>query len=114
MLFDGFKLRRDRIRLVKGWFQDTLPVTRAQVGRIAVLRIDGDWYASVKCCLEMLFDQVVNGGSVIIDDYTSCYGAKKAVDEFIAAKRLAVVLLPDGRGGCYFVKPESPVHAVFR
>lgn len=111
LLFDSFNLQRDRIRLVKGWFQDTLPVTRDQIGPIAVLRIDGDWYASVKCCLDMLFDGVVPGGYLIIDDYTSCYGAQKAVDEFIAARGLAVTLTPDGRGGCYFVKPESPARA---
>jgi O-methyltransferase len=104
LLFAELRLRRDRIRLVKGWFQDTLVATRDEIGPIVLLRIDGDWYESVKCCLETLFDSVVTGGAVIVDDYTSCYGAQKAVDEFIASRDLKVTLIPDGRGGCYFLK----------
>jgi O-methyltransferase len=107
LLFDELRLRRDRITLVKGWFQDTLPASRGMVGAIALLRIDGDWFESVKCCLEELFDSVVCGGAVIIDDYTSCYGAQKAVDEFIASRGLVVDLIPDGRGGCYFFKRDA-------
>jgi O-methyltransferase len=37
---------------VKGWFDQTLPIAREHLGQIAILRIDGDWYASVHCCLE--------------------------------------------------------------
>jgi hypothetical protein len=107
LLFDELRLRRDRITLVKGWFQDTLPASREVVGPIALLRIDGDWFESVKCCLEELFDSVVCGGAVIIDDYTSCYGAQKAVDQFIASRGLVVDLIPDGRGGCYFFKRDA-------
>jgi O-methyltransferase len=105
LLFDSFGLRPERIRLVKGWFQDTLPATRDQIGSIAVLRIDGDWYSSVKCCLDSLFDSVAPGGYVIIDDYAACFGAQKAVDEFLAARGLQVDLTPDGRGGSFFVRP---------
>ncbi|MEO8680299.1 MAG: TylF/MycF/NovP-related O-methyltransferase [Vicinamibacterales bacterium] len=107
LLFAELGLPRDRIRLVKGWFQDTLVANRESVGPIALLRIDGDWYESVKSCLDILYDSVVPNGVVIIDDYTSCYGAQKAVDEFIANRRLVVTLIPDGRGGCHFTKPGA-------
>jgi hypothetical protein len=88
--------------MVKGWFQDTLPVTRAKIGPIAVLRLDGDWYESTKVCFENLFDQVSNNGFVILDDYFSCFGCKKATDEFLAARGKAYPIIPDGRGGAYF------------
>ncbi len=66
----------------KGWFQDTLPI--ADTPEIAVLRLDGDWYASTRVSLKHLYDRVVPGGFVIIDDY-GCYdGCRKAVDEFLA------------------------------
>src|SRR5687768_3446080 len=42
-------------QLVKGWFQDTLPEQRDKIGRIALLRVDGDWHASVLSCLENLY-----------------------------------------------------------
>lgn len=70
------------VRLVKGWFADTLPSRLDDIGPIAVLRLDNDWYASTRFTLETLYDQVVPGGVVIIDDYHSFSGCRKAVDEF--------------------------------
>jgi hypothetical protein len=106
LLFDTLHLDRSYIAMIKGWFENTLPATRASIGAIAVLRIDADWYESVKCCLENLYDQVLPGGYVIIDDYGSCFGAQKAVDEFLSQHEIAVNLFADGRGGCHFVKPS--------
>src|SRR5205823_202254 len=40
------------VTLVKGWFDQTLPEARHSINNIALLRIDGDWHASVSCCLE--------------------------------------------------------------
>jgi hypothetical protein len=71
------------IHFHKGWFQDTLPEQHKDVGRIAILRIDADWYASTKICLDYLFGKVVSGGFVIIDDYGAYDGCRKAVDEFV-------------------------------
>jgi O-methyltransferase len=106
LLFDKLQLSHGNVLLVKGWFQDTLPASRDEIGTISLLRIDADWYESVKCCLENLYDLVVPGGYVIIDDYGSCFGAQRAVDEFLGGRALQVELVPDGRGGCQFVKPR--------
>ena len=73
----------DRLHYHVGWFQDTMPVDAPAIGPIAILRIDGDWYASTKVCLDNLVDRVVPGGFVIIDDYGTYEGCKKAVDEFL-------------------------------
>jgi O-methyltransferase len=105
LLFETLALDRKNIQMVKGWFDSTLPVMRDDVGSISVLRIDADWYESVRCCLDNLYDQVRTGGYVIIDDYGSCFGAQKAVDELLLQRGLAVELFSDGRGGCHFVKP---------
>ena len=105
LLFSRLGLSRDNIVMVKGWFQDTLPEYRDKTGPIAILRIDGDWYESTKCCLENLYDNVIPGGSIIIDDYESYVGARKATDEFIKNRDIKTKLSFDGRGGCYFRKP---------
>src|SRR5262249_38722920 len=105
LLFGRFGLPRERISLVKGWFQDTLPVRAPEIGPVAVLRIDGDWYESTKVCLDHLYDQVVAGGAVIVDDYESCFGCTKAVDEFLERRGIVANIQLDGRGGCYFFKP---------
>ena len=105
LLFTKLGLNRENIFMVKGWFQDTLTVSQDKIGQIALLRIDADWYESVKCCLENLYDHVSPGGYVIIDDYGSCFGAQKAVDEFLGRRQVQVEFVHDGRGGCYFLKP---------
>ncbi len=104
LLFDQHSLGRRDIELVKGWFQDTLPQTRGKVGPIALLRLDGDWYESTKVCFDMMFDQVSEGGFVILDDYFTCYGCKRATDEFLQARGKNYPIIPDGRGGAYFQK----------
>jgi len=93
----------DRAKLVKGLFQDTVP--RADVRAIAVLHLDGDWYDSVKVCLEHLYDRVSPGGIIQIDDYGHWQGARKAVDEFMTARHITVPLRYLDYTGRQLVKP---------
>lgn len=108
LMFHKLKLPADEIHLVKGWFQDTVPAYREKVGPIAVLRLDGDWYESTRIPLESFFDQITPGGYIIIDDYATCFGSRKATDEFRAERHITGQLRPDGRGGAWFEK-EGPV-----
>lgn len=104
LLFSEFKLDKENVIMVKGWFQDTLPGSKAKIGKISFLRMDGDWYSSTKCCLENLYDNVVTDGYIFIDDYHLA-GCRKAVDEFLHKNRINVRLTFDDRGGSYFNKP---------
>ena len=80
----------DGVQFVKGLFQDTIP--QSAIEHIALLHIDGDWYDSVKVCLEALYDKVVPGGIIQFDDYGYWKGARKAVDEFLAHREIKVPL----------------------
>lgn len=73
-----------KINLIKGWFQESLPRLKDQIGPIAILRLDGDFYESTKVCLEQLSLQVAPGGIIIYDDYGAFEGCKRAADEFSA------------------------------
>lgn len=70
------------LHFLKGWFQETMPKDSSQISQIAILRLDGDWYDSTRVCLEFLYDKVVPGGFVIIDNYGAYEGCRKAVAEF--------------------------------
>jgi hypothetical protein len=72
---------------VKGLFQDTLSET--DFGPIALLHIDGDWYESVRVCLEQLYEQVSPGGIIQFDDYGYWQGARKAIDEFMSTHNMS-------------------------
>jgi hypothetical protein len=51
----------DRIRYHRGLVEETIP--RQAPERIALLRLDTDWYASTRHELEHLYDRLVPGGS---------------------------------------------------
>jgi hypothetical protein len=74
---------QERFHLVEGPVEDTIPDRAPE--RIALLRLDTDWYESTRHELEHLYDRLVPGGVLIIDDYGSWRGSKEATDEFIAA-----------------------------
>jgi predicted O-methyltransferase YrrM len=90
-------------RMVKGLFQETL--STAEVGAISVLHLDGDWYDSVRVCLDELYDRVSPGGIVQIDDYGHWDGARKAVDEFFVRRSIGASLRRLDYTGRAFVKP---------
>jgi hypothetical protein len=93
---------RADVHIIKGWFQDT--VARNKPARIALLRLDGDWYESTKVCLDHLYPLVVPGGIVVIDDYGDWEGCRKAVDEYFAAHQMLPLLHHVDRTCRYFVK----------
>jgi hypothetical protein len=71
---------------VKGLFADTLPASRNAVGAIAFLHMDSDWYESTWAILDNLYDQIVPGGRIQIDDYAYWDGCARAVSEFQAKR----------------------------
>ena len=70
----------EQVRFLPGWFADTLP--SAPIQRLAVLRLDGDWYDSTKCAIETLYPRLSPGGFIEIDDYGLPLGCRQAVDEY--------------------------------
>tara|TARA_Y100000768_G_scaffold188360_2_gene141113 strand:- start:1398 stop:2153 length:756 start_codon:yes stop_codon:yes gene_type:complete len=70
----------DNIKYITGNVEKTLKERKPK--KIALLRLDTDWYESTKAELEELYPHVVNGGIIIIDDYGHFEGAKRAVDEY--------------------------------
>jgi len=73
----------DSLVFVAGEIESTLPATAPAA--IALLRLDTDWYASTRHELEHLYPLLAPGGALIIDDYGSFEGARKAVDEYFEA-----------------------------
>lgn len=71
------------VHFVPGMVEDTIP-SRAPEG-IAILRLDTDWYESTRHELEHLYPRLVQGGVLIVDDYGHWQGARRAVDEYLAA-----------------------------
>ncbi|HEX3870365.1 MAG TPA: TylF/MycF/NovP-related O-methyltransferase, partial [Pirellulales bacterium] len=91
--FTRFGLLDDQVRFLKGWFKDTLPT--APIERLAVLRLDGDYYESTMDALTSLYDKLSPGGYVIVDDFgeetwTYC---RRAVEDFRRQRGIAEPLV---------------------
>jgi O-methyltransferase len=80
----------ERLHFVKGMVERTIP--EGAPDAIALLRLDTDWYASTKHEMEHLFPRLVRNGILIIDDYGHFEGARQAVDEYISANNLPLLL----------------------
>jgi predicted O-methyltransferase YrrM len=93
-----------RVKIVKGWFQDTLP--RLEVESIALLHVDADWYDSVRLVLRCLYDKIEPGGFVVLDDYGYWKGCRRAVHEFLDERGIDVALVDVDGFGAYLQKPS--------
>jgi predicted O-methyltransferase YrrM len=80
--FAKLNLLSDNVIFVKGKVEDTLEEAEIIPKVISFLRLDTDWYESTKKELEKLYEKLVTGGILVIDDYGTFDGAKKAVDEY--------------------------------
>ncbi len=95
------------IKLVKGFFNDTLP--KQNIKEIALLHLDVDLYGSYKTCLEQLYPKVKQGGVVMFDEYNNDIekeqfpGAKKAIDEYLGYRK-NLIKKDDITGKYYLVK----------
>jgi hypothetical protein len=91
------------VHLVRGPVEQTLPDRAPE--RIAVLRLDTDWYDSTRHELLHLYPRLAAGGILIIDDYGDWQGARKAVDEYFDERKIPIFLNRIDHTGRIAVKP---------
>ncbi|GMG82863.1 TylF/MycF family methyltransferase [Paralimibaculum aggregatum] len=82
--FRRYGLLDAQVRFLEGWFRDTLP--GAPIGRLALLRLDGDMYESTWDALAALYDRVSPGGAVIVDDFGAVPACAEAVRDFLGER----------------------------
>tara|TARA_Y100000310_G_scaffold345068_1_gene461568 strand:- start:556 stop:1269 length:714 start_codon:yes stop_codon:yes gene_type:complete len=73
----------NRTHYIVGDVCETLRSAEDLPEKIALLRLDTDFYDSTRMELDVLFPKLSIGGYLIIDDYWAFIGCKKATDEFI-------------------------------
>lgn len=100
--FEKYGLLDGQVIFLKGWFKDTLP--EAPIGRLAILRLDGDMYESTTDALRHLYDRLSPRGFVIVDDYRVVAGCREAVDDFRAARGIEDTIVEIDGVGIYWQK----------
>jgi len=80
----------EKIMYVEGRVEETIPAQAP--AQISLLRLDTDWYESTYHELVHLFPRLSVGGVLLIDDYGHWEGARRAVDQYLAQKKVRVLL----------------------
>lgn len=78
----GYPIGENHVELVEGLFQDTL----RPAGPVALAHLDGDWFESVMTCLQRIVPRLVRGGRLVIDDYRTWSGCRRAVDQYFRSR----------------------------
>jgi hypothetical protein len=96
---------RENVKLVAGFFEDTLPafVAEHRSSKVSVLHIDADLYSSTKTILENLKGMLVPGSIVIFDELINYPGWQdgeyRAFTEYVADNHLTFEYLAYVRTG---------------
>jgi hypothetical protein len=99
----GVGYPEERIYFVAGPVEETLPAHAPT--RIALLRLDTDWYSSTKHELVHLYPRLVTRGVLIVDDYGYWRGQRKAVDEYLDENDVRLLLNRVDNSARIAVKP---------
>jgi O-methyltransferase len=100
-----------RCHLIKGWFYTSM---RNFDGNdpIAFLHLDADWCDSTMVCLERFFDQVNEGGLIVLDDYYTRDGGSRALHDFLSSRSAPERI--ESRGPLCFVEKRKASMADLR
>lgn len=94
----------ERVRYVVGPVQETLPAQAP--ASIALLRLDTDWHDSTAIEMNALYPRLSPGGVLLLDDYGSWNGVRKAVDDYFAANGPPPLLQRIDEPGRLAIKPS--------
>lgn len=95
----------EKVHLVKGKVEETIPGTMPD--KIALLRLDTDWYESTRHEFLHLYPRLAPGGVLIVDDYGLWQGSRKATDEYFSEQGIHMLLHRIDDYGCRIgIKPE--------
>lgn len=87
---------QERILFVEGKVEETIPGKIPN--KISLLRLDTDWYESTYHEFKYLYPILEIGGVLIIDDYDTWEGSRKATDQYIKENDLKILLNKIGKG----------------
>ena len=99
----GFK----NYNLIQGNVFDTLDeyLLKKPELRLALLHLDMDVAEPTEYVLNTLYERVVSGGLIVIDDYNAVEGATKVIDDFVHNNNLTIERLSLYRYPVFIKKP---------
>ncbi len=99
--FKLYDVLDEKVKFIKGYFEETMK--NSPIGKLSLLRLDGDMYSSTWIVLENLYAKLSVGGYLIVDDY-SLKGCQKAINDFRKIKNIKEPIMPIDGYGVYWKK----------
>jgi O-methyltransferase len=96
----------ESILIRPGYFPDSI-ASEDFDRRFAFVHLDADLYGPTRAGLEFFYPRLNAGGMLVIHDYNSWDGARRAVDEFSEGIPDIVVPLPDKSGSALIVRGST-------
>lgn len=100
--FKAHHLLDEQVKFLEGWFKDMLPA--APIGKLSLLRLDGDMYESTIQSLTSLYPKLSGGGYIIIDDYNAFDNCRQAVNDYRTANNISDSIVEIDRQAVYWRK----------
>jgi O-methyltransferase len=94
--------RNRNVFIHAGYFPDSIPV--GFDARFAFVHLDADLYEPTMAGLKYFYPRLSPGGMVVVHDYNTWLGARKAVDEFCTEQAAMAIPMPDKTGSALIVK----------
>ena len=94
----------EEIQFLPGYFNESFVAFDAP---LSLLRIDADSYESILDVLDHLYDNVVPGGIIMIDDW-HLNGARRAVLEFRLKRGILEPMIPVPEDSVYACEERNP------
>jgi O-methyltransferase len=95
--------RNDNVEYHPGFFPESIPPDLLNE-RFAFVHLDADLYEPTLEGLKFFYPRTARGGMLVVHDYNSWFGARKAVDDFLKDKPEFPVPMPDKSGSALILK----------
>ncbi len=91
------------VEIFPGFFPESAPAFLARK-KFAFVHLDADLHDPILAGLSFFYGKVVPGGFILVHDYNSWLGARKAVTEFFRDKPETPIPMPDKSGSALILK----------
>jgi len=95
--------QNSNVEVFPGYFPESAPPFLAQK-KFAFVHLDADLYEPILAGLSFFYDKVVPGGFILIHDFNSWPGARKAAQQFFQDKLEIPIPMPDKSGSALVLK----------
>ena len=107
---DRYKALGANVEFHKGLFERTAPAWNAVAAddrRVAVLRVDGNFYSSYRAVMYAMYERVPVGGIVILDDVMSHRNVMRFWLDFVQAYNMPEKLTRIDKHSAWFMKQRE-------